>query len=153
MKRLQILSIAALVLAMLFSCSSEKSENDQVYQFDTSLITDAENLMGLKFDTAEHRMMQRNLVNALESYEAMRVNPLENSVYPALLFTPKQTSLPESMSEEIQWFLPEDVVRPDSDTDLAFLSIPVASWMGGWHCLCFHHDPILAYTPAEYYSP
>jgi Asp-tRNA(Asn)/Glu-tRNA(Gln) amidotransferase A subunit family amidase len=123
MKRLQILSIAAFVLVMLFSCSGEKSENDQVYQFNSDLITDAENLMGLKFDTAEHRMMQRNLVNALESYEAMRVNPLENSVYPALLFTPKKRSLPESMREEIQWFLPEDVVRPDSDTDLAFMSI------------------------------
>ena len=123
MKKYAILLIVGLVPAIFFSCNQQEDSNQEELNFDPALIMDAQNLIGLRFDTAEQRMMQRNLLNALESYEAMREGHLENSVYPALLFTPSPTSGLNSESTETQWFLPDKVVRPESDVELAFMTV------------------------------
>ena len=123
MKKYAILLIVGLVPAIFFSCNQQEDSNQEELNFDPALIMDAQNLIGLRFDTAEQRMMQRNLLNALESYEAMREGHLENSVYPALLFTPSPTSGLNNESTETQWFLPDKVVRPESDVELAFMTV------------------------------
>lgn len=125
MKKLVFILIAAISTASFFSCADKKeSISSDLPVFDESLITDAENLMGLQFDTAEHRMMQRKLQNNLRSYEMMREYPLDNSVAPALLFLPLFPDRSEGIeSEESQWFLPEDAERPANDNDIAFMSV------------------------------
>ncbi|MEZ5012601.1 MAG: hypothetical protein R2744_13930, partial [Bacteroidales bacterium] len=104
MKYSIIYGIAISVMAILFSCSQADRQAEEDLTFDPSLITDAQNLIGLKFDTAEQRQMQRHLTMALKSYESMRAYHLENSVYPALLFTPSYNPPGETRDEEQQWF-------------------------------------------------
>lgn len=123
MKRSAIILIAGILPAIFFSCRQSGNSERENPSFDPALITEAQNLIGLSFDTAQQRMMQRNLTNALASYEAMRENHLDNSIYPALLFTPRFT-YPEGMQrEENQWFLPDNVIRPESDEELAFMTV------------------------------
>ncbi|MCD4770350.1 MAG: amidase [Bacteroidales bacterium] len=125
MKKLVFILVAAIFTASFFSCADKKDNvSSDLPVFDESLITDAENLMGLQFDTAEHRMMQRKLQNNLRSYEMMREYPLDNSVAPALFFSPLFPERSEGIeSEESQWFLPEDAERPANDNDIAFMSV------------------------------
>jgi Asp-tRNA(Asn)/Glu-tRNA(Gln) amidotransferase A subunit family amidase len=116
--------IALLVLpAVLFSCKGRLGNGGENLSFDPALITDASNLIGLKFDTAEQRMMKRDLTEALGAYEGMRENHLENSVYPALLFNPAPFNTPGIEREDMQWFLPDNVVRPSSDEEIAFMTV------------------------------
>lgn len=123
MKRTSILLIVGLLPAIFFSCNRQGNNEAEDLNFDPALVTGAQNLIGLSFDTAQQRMMQSNLVNALESYEAMRQTRLENSVYPALLFSPAPYSKVNEGRDEAQWFLPDNVVRPESDEELAFMTV------------------------------
>jgi len=125
MKKIAIIIIAGLIPAMFFSCSggNERDETEPL-RFDENLIIEAENLIGLSFDTAEHRMMGRNLTNALRSYEAMRAHHIDNSIAPALYFTPLAGSEQERIRDNnTEWLLPDDITRPENDDDLAFMKV------------------------------
>ncbi len=125
MKQLVLLLVTSVFTVLFFSCSDKKdSVSSDLPAFDETLITDAENLMGLKFDTAEHRMMQRNLQNNLRFYKMIREHTPDNSVVPALQFNPLFITNEKGMEkEEAQWFLPENVERPANDNDIAFMSV------------------------------
>jgi len=122
MNRLALLVIL-LIPVFILSCRQTGQADKNDTSFNPELVTDAGNLIGLTFDTAEIRMMQSNLVDNLESYEAMRKGHLENSVYPALQFFPSRRTGKEKVREEKQWFLPDNIVRPEMDEDLAFLTV------------------------------
>lgn len=111
-------------MSFLPSCSDSGERDNREYSLDQMLITEAENLLGISFDTAEKRMMQPDLVRALHSYNQLRSESLDNGIYPALVFNPilPGKEIDESADSQ-QWFLPEKVARPESDTDLAFMSV------------------------------
>lgn len=114
---------------IISSCRPANDREDEFPAFDTTLISEAQNLIGLKFDTAEQNMMKGNLLEDLASYEAMRKVHLENSVAPALIFrplVPKTTSL---LQDESQFMPYPDLKRPESDTELAFMTVGQLSWL------------------------
>jgi Asp-tRNA(Asn)/Glu-tRNA(Gln) amidotransferase A subunit family amidase len=116
--------VLAATMSFLPSCSDSGERDNREYSLDQMLITEAENLLGISFDTAEKRMMQPDLVRALHSYNQLRSESLDNGIYPALVFNPilPGKEIDESADSQ-QWFLPEKVARPESDTDLAFMSV------------------------------
>lgn len=132
MRIIIIVIIAGILPAIFFSCNNRQQSNADmnIPQFDTSLIVEAENLIGLRFDTAEQRQMQRNLTNNLRSYNAMREYSLDNSIAPALLFKPVDNS---EISESQDWghasIIIEDVMLPDSDEEIALMTITELSWL------------------------
>jgi Asp-tRNA(Asn)/Glu-tRNA(Gln) amidotransferase A subunit family amidase len=111
-------------LLFFSSCADRGKPDNSDYSFDPDLINEAGNLLGISFDTAEKRMMQPDLVRAAQSYEQLRSQSLDNGIYPALTFNPLLPGkiMPETVESQ-QWFLPEKVARPESDTDLAFMSV------------------------------
>ena len=128
MKKAILITIAVTLAAIFYSCSSS-DEAEALPSFDPALISEAENLIGLRFDTAEHSQMQENLGEYLGSYEAMREVHLDNSVAPALLFTPLKGDRSGETESEAQYKSYADLKRPDSDTELAFMTVGELSWL------------------------
>lgn len=125
-RKIANISLLVIVTTLLFfsSCTNKSEVDNREYRFDPALITDAENLMGISFDTAEQRMMQPDLVRAVQSYTQLRSKSLDNGVYPAIVFNPllPGREITEAVESQ-QWFLPDKVARPESDTELAFMSV------------------------------
>lgn len=119
-----IFLVLAATLSLLTSCADRSEPENRDYSFDQAIVTEAENLLGLTFDTAEQRLMQPELVRAVRSYHQLRSKSLDNGIYPAIIFNPllPGKEIAESVESQ-QWFLPEKVARPESDTDLAFMSV------------------------------
>lgn len=123
--------ITFIILATIIisSCRSGNDQQGELSMFDTTLITEAQNLIGLKFDTAEQNMMKGNLSVFLGSYEGLRKIHLENSVAPALIFRPL-TGRTNSVSQGECQFMPyPELKRPESDVDLAFMTVGQLSWL------------------------
>jgi Asp-tRNA(Asn)/Glu-tRNA(Gln) amidotransferase A subunit family amidase len=129
MKKTSASIILILVVALFFSCKPESKERASLPEFDTTLITEAQNIIGLRFDTAEQSMMKGNLSDYLESYEGMREVRLENSVSPALIFMPLKSKEKSISPGESQFSSYPDLERPDSDIDLAFMTVAQLSWL------------------------
>ena len=97
---------------------------------DQRLITEAENLIGLNFDTAEIRQMEGTLTRNLRSYEDMRSYSLDNSVAPALFFKPVDSQYKTRQGDsESQFSVQEDIERPQSNEDLAFMKISELAYL------------------------
>ncbi|MFO7852560.1 MAG: amidase [Bacteroidota bacterium] len=126
MKNIFLLSFAVIITVLLFSCDksgSEGSGREKLPDFNDSLIVNAENLIGIDFDTAEHNQMQGFLKNYLESYERMRNYSLDNSVSPALLFQPLVNPDEEPVQEYANPVPVSEVKRPARDEEIAFLTV------------------------------
>lgn len=125
----KFIPVLFIVVLIISSCRSGNDRQDELPTFDTTLISEAQNLIGLKFDTAEQNMMKGNLSEYLESYENMRRVHLENSTAPALIFRPllPKTSLP--LKDESQFMPYPGLERPESDIDLAFMTVGQLSWL------------------------
>jgi len=121
--------IIFLLAIILSSCRSATDRQDELPLFDTTLITEAQNLIGLKFDTAEQNMMRKNLSDYLVSYENMRQVRLENSVAPALIFKPLISHIDPLSQGECQYMPYPELKRPESDIDLAFMTVGQLSWL------------------------
>ncbi len=129
MRKRSIIFIAVIFAAIFFSCSERKSQVNDLPAFDTTLITEAQNIFGLNFDTAEQRQMQRNLTRNLRSFKNIRDVYLDNSVAPAIIFKPLTNKNNEAREAESHFSPYEDLKRPDSDTDMAFMTIAELSWL------------------------
>ncbi len=123
--------ITLIILATIIvsSCRSGNDRQGELSMFDTTLITEAQNLIGLKFDTAEQNMMKGNLSKFLESYEGLRKIHLENSVAPALIFRPLTGQTNLVSQGECQFTPYPELKRPGSDVDLAFMTVGQLSWL------------------------
>ena len=119
------LSLTAFILAiLLFSCdNSEPERRNSMADFNDSLIVNAENLIGIKFDTAEHNQMQGFLRRYLSSYELMRDYSLDNNVAPALIFQPLLNPEAEYGQEYANPVPVSEVKMPGSEEEIAFLSV------------------------------
>ena len=123
MKNITLILIAVLLTA-LFSCdNSGTDKQNELADFSDSLIINAENLIGLRFDTAEYNQMQGFLKRNLSNYEQMRVYSLDNSVAPALLFQPL-INADEKPGQEYSNPVPvSEVQLPGNDVEIAFLTV------------------------------
>ena len=72
MKNLYLCLLTAFFAMLIISCGNKgTNEENELVDFNDSLIIKSENLMGLHFDTAEHSQMQRSLKRHLASSEQM----------------------------------------------------------------------------------
>ncbi len=124
MKHFALILIAVFLTSFFYSCSNTEAERQNEFaDFNDSLIINAENLIGLSFDTAEHNQMQGFLRRYLSSYEMMREYSLDNSVSPALLFQPLINPDEESGQEYDNPVPVSEVELPGSKEDIAFLTV------------------------------
>ncbi|MDT8400558.1 MAG: amidase [Bacteroidales bacterium] len=124
MKNISLFMFAVLFTAIIVSCGEKAGEQQgELADFSDSLIINAENLMGLHFDTAEHNQMQSNLRRQLASYERMRSYSLENSIAPALMFQPLLNPDGQTEQEAANPVPVREVSLPQSEEEIAFLSV------------------------------
>ncbi|MCH7398803.1 amidase [Belliella sp. DSM 107340] len=87
-------------------------------------IEGAETLIGLSFSASEKDSMIQNLKNYKSGYEKMREKNIENAIAPSLIFNPLPHGFfPNQNQEKPNWGLPSEVDLPESDHDIAFLSV------------------------------
>ncbi len=124
MKHFTLILIAVFIAALFFSCNNSGAERqDEFADFNDSLIINAENLIGLSFDTAEHNQMQGFLRRYLSSYEMMRDYSLDNSVSPALIFQPLINPDEEPGQDYANPVPVSEVELPGSNEEIAFLTV------------------------------
>ncbi len=123
MKNITLILIAVLLTA-LFSCDNSGTDRqNELADFSDSLIINAENLIGLHFDTAEYNQMQGFLKRNLSNYEQMRGYSLDNSVAPALLFQPLINADEKPGQEYFNPVPVSEVQLPGNDEEIAFLTV------------------------------
>ena len=89
----------------------------------------AEALAGLSFTDAERELMLDGLRGAVEDYRAIREQELPNHIPPAVSFDPQLSGQPAPVMPSripASW-KPGTLERPQTDEDLAFLSLPELS--------------------------
>jgi len=124
MKKLYLCLLAAFFAMLIISCGNKDTdEENELVDFNDSLIIKSENLMGLHFDTAEHSQMQRSLKRHLAGYEQMRQFSLDNSVAPALVFKPLVSPDEEEVREVANPVPVREVLRPETSEEIAFLTV------------------------------
>ncbi len=115
--------IAGLLTELVLTCKvTHKPATSASYNIDKVTIVEAQKLIGLEFDTMELRLMEGNLENNLRSYEKLRQINLNNSVPPALVFKPIERASSKSQ-EKIEWDLDKSIKSPESETDIAFMTL------------------------------
>ncbi|MBS0012036.1 MAG: amidase [Bacteroidales bacterium] len=124
MKTISFLLTAVLAGTLFFSCNRTlPGEEGEEAVFNDSLILKAENLIGLQFDTAEHRQMQGFLRRNFQRYEQMRQYSLDNTVAPALFFSPLVNPDQKPGQDYDNPVELTAVERPGSDEELAFMTV------------------------------
>ncbi len=87
-------------------------------------IASAEILFGLEFNEAQRDSMLDGVIANRDGYFAVRELNISNDVWPSILFNPiphgKQISVDDSPSN---WGLPEAVQRPETDSEIAFMTV------------------------------
>ncbi|MCC5934965.1 MAG: amidase [Balneolales bacterium] len=91
----------------------------------TEHLAAAEVLFGLEFQQAYRDSMLAGIRNNLQTYEALRAREIGNEVWPAMQFNPLPAGfeVPQHSGGAHNWQLPEQVQRPASDAELAFLTV------------------------------
>jgi len=124
MKNIILFLVAVFFAALITSCGNNGNEQrNDLADFNDSLIINAENIMGLHFDTAEHNQMQRSLKRHLARYDQMRRYKLDNSVAPSLIFKPFVNPDEQPAQEYANPVPVRDVSLPGSDDEIAFLTV------------------------------
>ncbi|MCP4548138.1 MAG: amidase [bacterium] len=91
---------------------------------DLAIPLQAEELLGLSFDTSERDTMLPDLADQLSSYIALREVSIGNEIPPTLLFQPLQPGAVLDIPNTAPlWSDPGEVERPDDIEDLAFYSV------------------------------
>ena len=89
----------------------------------------AEEISGLSLTPEQRELLVEDLQEHLEDYEALRALELPNSIPSALSFDPRMSgTMPPSGNRGVSW-MPSEVARPQSDQDLAFMSVAELSWL------------------------
>ncbi len=92
------------------------AQNDTLALFST--------IHGLDFNSSELDSLRPDIDQARRKYELIREVPIDNAVPPSLFFDPLPTGFePFQIQDSINWPLIEQVVRPDNDQELAFLTV------------------------------
>ncbi|MDX1455394.1 MAG: amidase [Gammaproteobacteria bacterium] len=90
---------------------------------DVNDIAAAEQLSGVSMTAEERELMLAGIREQRESFDALHEFDIPNEVSPALVFEPG-FDIPEPVDEQLsEYLVPSDVTRPESDEDLAFMSV------------------------------
>ncbi len=99
--------------------------SDEEFDLTLLMIEQAENLIGLEFTEAQRDSMLADISSNLTNYENIRQFSLDNSVPPAMSFSPLVTGYqPDPADDPNEWKIPGDIELPDDKDDLAWYSIP-----------------------------
>ncbi|MFN3800046.1 amidase [Belliella pelovolcani] len=96
----------------------------KVGEINASAIEAGEALIGLEFTPAERDSMIQNLKNYRNGYDNMRKQIIDNSVSPSMSFNPLPHGFfPNQNQSSPNWGLPTNVVLPQNENDIAYLSV------------------------------
>ena len=112
-----------LFMLLYAGCNSGEKEARPLFGVDSTYFSS--NPLDIDFDAQELEMINKSLVDYIESYRAYREIHIPNSVMPALRFDPLPLGfkVPETTGP-VKWAIPKNIMKPASDIDLAFMSIP-----------------------------
>jgi len=119
--------VALLFVVFMLACNQKKgeteSEQEVMVEFDSTYL--AMNPMDLEFDSLELVMIDSGMADLIEAYREIRAYALPNSTPPAIQFNPLPYGfiIPEP-TQKMKWPIPESIIRPGWESDLAFMSIP-----------------------------
>lgn len=89
------------------------------------MISQIEKMLGLEFTEAQRDSMLGNVNANLTSYKTLREYHLDNSVPPALHYSPLSTGYqPDPADDPTSWQIPEDTELPENEDDLAWFTLP-----------------------------
>lgn len=112
-----LLLLAGFALGFVVANSGDKIKRSDVRA--------ALNLFHLDFEKAEIDTMLSYLERNKKGYDEMRAFSLGNDIEPALVFDPFPNDVQfPSQNEPSNWAIPEDVILPEDDEEIAFMSIP-----------------------------
>lgn len=112
-----LLLLAGFALGFVVANSGDKIKRSDVRA--------ALNLFHLDFEKAEIDTMLSYLERNRKGYDEMRAFSLGNDVEPALVFDPFPNDVKFPLQNEpSNWAIPEDVILPEDDEEIAFMSIP-----------------------------
>lgn len=119
MKNQAILFLAfVVVIGLLNSCVEKNSELNENH------IKSAEKIIGIDFTDAERDSLLDELAFAKEGLNAIRETELVNSISPKLIFDPRPLNFEiNTVQEDINWEIPNDILLPENKEELAFYSI------------------------------
>ncbi len=99
-----------------FSCKST--------YFSKKDVKSSQKLIGLEFSDAAIDTMYPYLIRNRIGYDSLRKRAIPNSVFPSLLFNPHPTGFNIPLGPDtLHVKFPLDILRPDSDHEMAFYSI------------------------------
>ncbi len=95
------------------------------YGFNKKDIKSAQKLYGLEFTKSGIDTMYDYLGRNKAGYESMREYPVDNETFPALTFNPHPSGfqMPSGAQEHVKFEVSENVMLPNSDEEIAFMSI------------------------------
>lgn len=118
-----LLLLAGALIALLIAAFLRVSDDE--FDITLQMINQAERIIGLEFTEAQRDSMLPDINSNLASYENLRQYELDNSVPPAINFSPLVTGYqPDPADAPNEWRIPEDAELPENRDDLAWYSIP-----------------------------
>jgi hypothetical protein len=118
----------AFAFTLFVQSSPPAPQNEPPPRVSIETIQSAGKLAGFDFTPAQLEMMQRPVSEAFESHATLQKIPLDNSVPPALTFSPllpgALMKLPRFNAKPIELSDAATAVRPANLEDLAYADIP-----------------------------
>ncbi|MFN6090547.1 MAG: amidase [Cyclobacteriaceae bacterium] len=109
--------VLALLTFLLVHCASPTKIN-------RSDVQSAEKLLGIEFSNREIDTMLTYLSGNRKGYDSMRMVKLKFTTAPALYFDPRPDHfVPKARAGQSDWKLVKEVSLPETDTQIAFLSV------------------------------
>lgn len=115
------LVLVALLILSGFLAGFKMAQNMAIEKAD---IKAAQKILDLDFDDNEITQMLSNVNRNLRGVKELHAYSIDNSVPPALWFTPQKgnRAIPEKQ-EQIRWELPKNVKLPENRNELAFYTV------------------------------
>jgi len=114
----------ALGLSFIIAAAAPYVLDEDPRPISKQVIAEAEKLVGLTFTDAERDSMIEDLSEYLGSYDTLRMVKLENSIPPAIAFTPTLPGMKfDTQREPFKMSLVTDVEVPAAMEDLAFYPV------------------------------
>ena len=111
---------------MLFSCGRKQDKKAEVsvrVEIDSTYF--AMNPMDLVFDSLEMAQIDSGMADLIEAYRKIRAYGIRATTPPVLGFNPLPPGfVPPAPTDRIAWKIPEGIMKPGNEADLAFMSIP-----------------------------
>jgi len=117
----QVLLVTGVV--MIVTGATAQTADDTI-RIESGWVADAEKIIGLQFTPEERDSLLDDLADNLSSYLSLREVKLDNSVAPALIFTPiPPGAVFDTVQRPVEFGPPPPVQMPADPSELAFYSV------------------------------